>query len=142
MHSGRLYPDAFRVQQHGPDEFGLFNDDPVEQIGESWQGDRVVLSWADVLAALRGDAVNVVVHEFAHQLDDANPHSEGATPLADYTQWSTVMQHEYERLRRHRRPPVFDTRSEERSVGKGSVRTGRFRWAAEHSKKNTKITEH
>src|SRR3546814_9460388 len=26
-----------------------------------------------------------------------------------YTQWSTVMQHEYERLRRHRRPPVFDT---------------------------------
>src|SRR3546814_18140230 len=67
------------------------------------------LSWADVLAALRGDAVNVVVHEFAHQLDDANPHSEGAPPLADYTQWSTVMQHEYERLRRHRRPPVFET---------------------------------
>src|SRR3546814_5388482 len=114
MHSVLLYPDAFLVQHDEPDEFGLVNDDPVEQIGESWPGDRVVLSWADVLAALRGDAVNVVVHEFAHQLDDSNPHSEGAPPLADYTQWSTVMQHEYERLRRHRRPPVSDTyRSEE-----------------------------
>lgn len=103
-----LYPDAFLVQHDEPDELGLVNDGPVEQIGESWQGDRVVLSWADVQAALDGDEVNVVVHEFAHQLDDANPHSEGAPPLADYAHWSSVMQHEYERLRRHRRPPVFD----------------------------------
>lgn len=108
VHSVLLYPDAFLVQHDEPDELGLVNDGPVEQIGESWQGDRVVLSWADVQAALRGDAVNVVVHEFAHQLDDANPRSEGAPPLADYTQWSTVMQYEYARLRRHRRPPVFD----------------------------------
>jgi Mlc titration factor MtfA (ptsG expression regulator) len=103
-----LYPDAFLVHHDEPDEFGLVDDEPVEQIGESWQGDRVVLSWADVEAALAGDAVNVVVHEFAHQLDDADPRTEGAPPLADYTRWATVMQREFERLQRHRRPPVFD----------------------------------
>ncbi|HET8883181.1 MAG TPA: M90 family metallopeptidase [Solimonas sp.] len=108
VHSVLLYPDAFLVHRDEPDELGLVDDGPVEQIGESWQGDRVVLSWADVEAALAGDAVNVVVHEFAHQLDDADPRTEGAPPLADYAQWSTVMRREYERLQRHRRPPVFD----------------------------------
>src|SRR3546814_10908788 len=75
MHSVLLYPDAFLVQHDEPDQFGLVNVDPVERTGESWQGDRVALSWAEVLAALRGDAVNHFVHEFAHQLDDANLHS-------------------------------------------------------------------
>lgn len=103
-----LYPDAFLVRHEEPDELGLVDDAPVEQIGESWQGDRVVLSWADVEAALAGDAVNVVVHEFAHQLDDENPWSEGAPRLEDYTEWAEVMRREYERLRRHRRPPVLD----------------------------------
>jgi Mlc titration factor MtfA (ptsG expression regulator) len=103
-----LYPAAFLVRHTEPDELGLVDDEPVEQIGESWRGDRVVLSWQDVEAALAGDAVNVVIHEFAHQLDDENPWSEGAPPLADYTRWSQVMQHEYERLRRQRRPPVLD----------------------------------
>ncbi|WP_020647894.1 zinc-dependent peptidase [Solimonas variicoloris] len=103
-----LYPAAFLVRHEEPDELGLVDDEPVEQIGESWQGDRVILSWEDVEAALAGDAVNVVIHEFAHQLDDENPWSEGAPPMADYTQWSQVMQREYERLQRHRRPPVLD----------------------------------
>ena len=108
LRSVLLYPAPFLVRHEEPDEFGLVNDEPVEQIGESWQGDRVVLSWQDVEAALQGDPVNVVAHEFAHQLDDENPWSEGAPRLADYTQWSQVMQREYERLQRHRRPPVLD----------------------------------
>jgi Mlc titration factor MtfA (ptsG expression regulator) len=103
-----LYPDRFYVQHDEPDEFGLVNDAPVEQLGESWHGDRVVLSWADVEAALHGDAVNVVVHEFAHQLDDENPEVEGAPALHDYSRWSEVMLREYQRLQRHRRPPVLD----------------------------------
>ncbi|WP_028081243.1 zinc-dependent peptidase [Solimonas soli] len=111
LRSVLLYPAAFLVPHDEPDELGLVDDEPVEQIGESWQGDRVILSWQDVEAALRGDAVNVVVHEFAHQLDDENPWSEGAPRLAevgDYAAWSQVMQREYERLQRHRRPPVLD----------------------------------
>ncbi|NKF21109.1 zinc-dependent peptidase [Solimonas marina] len=103
-----LYPAAFLVRHDEPDEFGLVDDEPVEQIGESWQGDRIVLSWEDVEAALAGDAVNVAIHELAHQLDDEQPWSDGAPAMADYTRWSAVMQREYERLRRHRRPPVLD----------------------------------
>lgn len=103
-----LYPDAFLVHHDEPDELGLVADGPVEQIGESWEGDRVILSWADVQAALQGDEVNVVVHEFAHQLDDESQDVEGAPELSDYTRWSAVMQREYERLQRHRRPPVLD----------------------------------
>jgi Mlc titration factor MtfA (ptsG expression regulator) len=103
-----LYPEAFLVHHDEPDEFGLVHDEPVEQIGESWHGDRVILSWSDVEAALQGDEVNVVAHEFAHQLDDENPETEGAPNLNDYSRWSEVMQREFERLRRHRRPPVLD----------------------------------
>lgn len=103
-----LYPDAFLVRHPEPDEFGLVHDEPIEQIGESWQGDRVVLSWNDVRAALDGDEVNVVAHEFAHQLDDESPEAEGAPALSDYSRWAEVMAREYQRLQRHRRPPVLD----------------------------------
>lgn len=103
-----LYPDRFYVRHQEPDEFGLVSDDAVEQLGESWEGDRVILSWADVVAALDGDEVNVVLHEFAHQLDDENPETEGAPAMRDYARWSEVMDREFRRLQRHRRPPVLD----------------------------------
>ncbi|MDB5968586.1 MAG: hypothetical protein JWQ90_1036 [Hydrocarboniphaga sp.] len=103
-----LYPDAFLVPVTEPDEFGLVDDEPQERIGESWQGDRVVLSWRDVQAALAGDEVNVVVHEFAHQLDDESLTAEGAPNLPDYARWAGVMQQEFERLRRQRRPRLLD----------------------------------
>lgn len=103
-----IYPGAFLVPVEEPDELGLVSDQPELRVGESWQGDRVILSWEDVEAALQGGEANVVVHEFAHQLDDESPEAEGAPPLADYSRWSAVMQQEFERLRRHRRPPVLD----------------------------------
>lgn len=108
-----LYPGPFLVpepeQFFESDELQLVSDEPEERIGESWRGDQVVLSWPDVEAALDGDEVNVVVHEFAHQLDDEG-HGQGAPVLLaqDYGQWSEVMKKEFERLRRHRRPPVLD----------------------------------
>lgn len=103
-----IYPGPFLVPVTEPDELGLVSDEPEERIGESWQGDRVVLSWPDVESALDGDEVNVVVHEFAHQLDDESEAGEGAPLLADYERWSEVMRSEFERLRRHRRPRVLD----------------------------------
>lgn len=103
-----VYPQAFLVSHTEPDEFGLVPDDPVEQIGESWDGERVILSWADVEAALVGDEVNVVVHEFAHQLDDQSEDASGAPPWRDRQRWATVMSEEFSRLRRHRRPRVLD----------------------------------
>lgn len=103
-----VYPGPFLVPVGEPDELGLVPDEPEERIGESWHRDRVILSWPDVEAALDGDEVNVVVHEFAHQLDDESAAGEGAPALADYAQWSAVMKVEFERLQRQRRPRVLD----------------------------------
>lgn len=106
-----VYPSAFLVPIDTPDELGLVSDQPEERIGESWTGDRVILAWDEVQAALTGDASNVVVHEFAHQLDDETPALAGVPALADvrgYQGWAEVMEREYQRLRQHRRPPVLD----------------------------------
>lgn len=108
LRSVLVYPDAFLVPQTEPDELGLVDEEPMERIGESWSGERVVLSWIDVEDALAGGEVNVVAHEFAHQLDDETPDADGVPELRDYSRWAEVMRREYERLQRHRRPPVLD----------------------------------
>lgn len=107
LRSVLLYPTAFWVRHEEPDEAGVVYEDEVLQIGESQDWGRVILSWEDVQAALEGDPVNVPVHEFAHQLDEENPETEGAPLLADYARWSQVMGAAYEQLRR-RRSPVLD----------------------------------
>lgn len=108
-----VYPQPFLVPQTEPDEYGLVPDEPIEQIGESWSGERVIVSWADVEAALMGDAVNVLVHEFAHQLDDESDDASGAPPWRDADRWAKVMQAEYDTLQRHRRPKVLDAYGKE-----------------------------
>lgn len=105
-----IYPGAFWVKDDEPDELGLVDEAPQERIGEAGPGE-VVLSWADVEAALAGDAVNVVVHEFAHALDAENPAGDGAPPMANregFADWAEIMSAEFARLKRHRRPPVLD----------------------------------
>lgn len=107
-----IYPEAFLVPPpHEPLDEGLelVDDAPDERIGEQGPG-QVVLSWADVEAALAGDPVNVVVHEFAHALDEENPSGEGAPPMPRElaAEWAEVMGAEYARLQRHRRQPVLD----------------------------------
>lgn len=108
-----VYPDAFLVpplrEPISDEGLELVDDGPDERIGEQGPG-QVVLSWADVEAALAGDPVNVVIHEFAHALDEENPWGEGAPPMAPElaAEWAEVMGAEYARLQRHRRPPVLD----------------------------------
>ena len=98
LRSVLVYPEAFWVRHQEPDELGLVDDEPELTLGESWSGTRVILSWQDVQAALAGDEVNVVAHEFAHQLDDENPASEGAPLLPEYSRWSRVMQAAFDEL--------------------------------------------
>jgi MtfA peptidase len=107
LRSVLMYPDAFLVPSVVGED-GLVSEEPQERVGESWGGDRVILSWPDVEAALAGDAVNVVVHEFAHQLDDHKAGAEGAPATVNPQRWAEVMRAEFERLQRHRRPPVLD----------------------------------
>ena len=66
-----IYPGAFKskqVEHHG------FVETETEhtRIGESWESGPVVLSWAHAErgAFIDDDGHNVVLHEFAHQLDD------------------------------------------------------------------------
>ncbi|MBI3172041.1 MAG: zinc-dependent peptidase [Hydrocarboniphaga effusa] len=94
LRSVLLYPTAFWVRHEEPDDIGLVYDEDILQVGESQEWGRVVLSWEDVQAALAGDAVNVVAHEFAHQLDEG----EGAPALSEYHRWSQVMKDAYGEL--------------------------------------------
>ena len=89
-------------------ELGLVDEAGRELSGESWDGQRIIVSWADVEAALDGAPDNAVVHECAHQLDDMAPQAEGAPPMADYRRWSAVMRAEFQALSRRPSPVIDD----------------------------------
>ena len=98
-----VYPGAYRVTEAVSD--GML--EAVEQevrAGESWEEGRVVLSWDDCLAASRDPdgPHNVVLHEFAHQLDHAGGVTNGAPQLDSDSarRWQAVMSEAYERLTR------------------------------------------
>lgn len=98
-----VYPSMFLVHEdyHGPD--GTIAEDPVEHAGQSWDLGVVVLAWDEVeqSAVRAGDAYNVVLHEFAHQLDAADTETDGVPHLDDPSlreRWADVMQRHYDKL--------------------------------------------
>jgi Mlc titration factor MtfA (ptsG expression regulator) len=98
-----LYPGAFAVQRSQPDGLGLVHEQRQALLGEAWQQGQVLLSWNDVLAGAAdpSDGHNVVIHEFAHVLDQAHGVANGAPWLpgrAGRERWARVMQTEFERL--------------------------------------------
>jgi Mlc titration factor MtfA (ptsG expression regulator) len=65
----------------------------------------VVLSWDDVRhdCADIHDGQNVVLHEFAHQIDQSGGSGDGTAVLKSrtrYLAWARVLQKDYEKLRR------------------------------------------
>lgn len=101
-----LYPGAFVVDRlhTAPGLAEVQMEQRRALAGESWVQGQVLLSWQDVLAGAMDpdDGRNVVIHEFAHQLDQAKGFANGAPPLgskAAYRRWSTVMQNEFDALR-------------------------------------------
>jgi Mlc titration factor MtfA (ptsG expression regulator) len=99
-----LYPGAFVVDRPVNQAGGVQMEQRRALAGESWVQGQVLLSWSDVQAGAADpdDGHNVVIHEFAHQLDQAKGHANGAPQLASsraYRVWSTVMQNEYDALR-------------------------------------------
>jgi Mlc titration factor MtfA (ptsG expression regulator) len=98
-----VYPGAFVVERVRAEPSGVLQEQRQALSGESWTHGQVVLSWADVLegAAVEDDGRNVVIHEFAHQLDQAKGYANGAPWLGRrdrYPDWSRVMQEEFARL--------------------------------------------
>jgi Mlc titration factor MtfA (ptsG expression regulator) len=99
-----VYPGAFVVDRPVTESGGVLSDQRRVLAGESWSQGQVLLAWDEVQrgAATPGDGHNVVIHEFAHQLDQAGGPANGAPalPTAEaYRRWSTVMHNEYDALR-------------------------------------------
>lgn len=99
-----LFPTTFRNRRPEHGEDGLVSNTPSAFLGVSWSNGRVVLAWDSVTQGLAdaGDGHNVVLHEFAHQLDQEDGSADGAPLLytrEGYAQWSRVLGHEFERLR-------------------------------------------
>lgn len=91
-----LYPGAFIVDRVQRDGIGLEQGERRVLLGESWQQGQVILSWADVVAGAAdpGDGRNVVIHEFAHQLDQENGPANGAPFLGRrerYARWAATL---------------------------------------------------
>ena len=102
-----VYPGAFVVERTHTQADGTLRDERQVLSGESWQQGQVVLSWDDVLAGAADpeDGRNVVIHEFAHRLDQATGTANGAPGFAPGSgsaaqrrQWARVLSAEFEAL--------------------------------------------
>jgi Mlc titration factor MtfA (ptsG expression regulator) len=97
-----VYPDTYVAPDVEYDGMIEIHDEH-ERAGESWHRGPVVLSWQDVIrdtSQLR-DGRNVVLHEFAHKLDEENDVSDGFPNLPDRSQhrtWARVLSREYDAL--------------------------------------------
>lgn len=92
-----LYPSAYKARnEHGGEDIRL---------GESWTSGSIVLAWDSVVAGGRNeeDGSNVTVHEFAHQLDQADGAGDGVPELSgshSYRDWARVFSKAFEKFQR------------------------------------------
>jgi Mlc titration factor MtfA (ptsG expression regulator) len=98
-----VYPGAFVIERLRAEPSGILQEQRQVLSGESWTHGQVVLSWEDTVegAAIVNDGRNVVIHEFAHQLDQQKGYANGAPWLGRrdrYPQWSQVLAEEFSRL--------------------------------------------
>jgi Mlc titration factor MtfA (ptsG expression regulator) len=96
-----LYPGEYSVQEEVEADDGLIEEVHEARAGESWQTGTLILSWEDVERDLVSDLQNVVLHEFAHQLDAESGETNGAPILADRDlrrRWAGAMSEAFERL--------------------------------------------
>ena len=110
LHAVLVYPGAFLVPRREVDAAGVVTEQRQDLLGESWGDGRVILSWDHVRRAGYEEAHaegtehhNVVLHEFAHQLDSESGSTNGAPYLGSserYRSWSEVLSRNYAALRR------------------------------------------
>jgi len=111
-----LYPRSFAAPLTGTDETGIVTETVEERLGESWQEGTVVLAWDAIEELIHGggDGCNVIIHEFAHQIDARRGLSYGTKLLSDnaiFRDWQellTAVQQRQRSSRRRRRPTALD----------------------------------
>ena len=99
-----VYPGAFLAPRRQVDAAGVVTEERQDLLGESWGDGRVILSWDHVRRAGMAEppAHNVVLHEFAHQLDSESGATNGAPYLGSperYRSWSEVLSRDFAALR-------------------------------------------
>jgi Mlc titration factor MtfA (ptsG expression regulator) len=116
LHAVLVYPGAFLVPRKQVDPGGVVTETRQDLLGESWGDGRVVLAWDHVLRGAFDwtDGQNVVLHEFAHQLDSESGVPNGAPFLgsqSSYRSWAAVLSRDYANLRHdaiYRQQSVLD----------------------------------
>jgi len=116
LHAVLVYPTAFLVPRKQVDAAGVITEERQDLLGESWGDGRVVLSWDHVQRGAGDwtDGQNVVLHEFAHQLDSESGSNNGAPYLGsqdNYRNWSDVLSRDFANLRAdavYGQPSVMD----------------------------------
>ncbi|REJ96578.1 MAG: hypothetical protein DWQ35_04320 [Planctomycetota bacterium] len=108
-----VYPDSYLAL-----ESAFPRSEPVPigwRHGESWSHGSIVLSWNTTVDNIRDDeGENLVLHEFAHQLDMSDRFADGVPRLGSrqqYHTWKEIMAAEYEQLyddARSGRPTLLD----------------------------------
>jgi Mlc titration factor MtfA (ptsG expression regulator) len=98
-----IYPHAYIVNELVMSDRYVVEERRVARLGESWTKDQLILSWEQVQQDIHNwrDGHNVVLHEFAHQLDQEDGQAKGVPILPramDYEVWSKVMTVEYLQL--------------------------------------------
>lgn len=99
-----VYPGHFVVPRSEAGAGGVVHEGHDVLAGQSWQRGQVIVAWAAVQdgAANPHDGANVVMHEFAHQLDQDTGAANGAPYVgrgALQQDWAQVMNREFNALR-------------------------------------------
>jgi hypothetical protein len=111
-----LYPKSFAAPIRTTDHTGVVTETVEERLGESWREGTIVLAWDSIREIIRGQSsdCNVIIHEFAHQVDARRGLTEGA-PLSAVRDgcrnWEELLRAEQCRQRtaqRRGRPAVLD----------------------------------
>ncbi len=94
-----VYPRAY-VAPHQTHDGGIVHEGVQSRLGETSTRGAVVLAWDHVEAGGSNphDGQNVVLHEFAHQIDGETGAMDGAPPLAAraaYRSWAKVLGAEF-----------------------------------------------
>ncbi len=98
-----VYPSKYIAPKKTMAPGGIVIEGEQARLGESWDRGVVVLAWDSVLSGARDirDGHNVVLHEFAHQLDQEEGGADGAPELpclSMYTPWARVLGKAYNQL--------------------------------------------
>jgi MtfA peptidase len=111
-----VHPQAYRATRREHIGSGVIIEGDEVRLGESWHRGSVVLSWEDIRRQSFGQeyAQNVILHEFAHQIDISGGQGDSSPVLqqaASFAQWISTLQENYEQLRNDiiaDRPTVLD----------------------------------